>query len=273
MVENYQSDRSYPPFFLGVTSLESWYQAGSGVLRSRGRIAFPSGEFDVGETVSGSKATFAGGDTVRPAPAAHSAALVLRALDPWPLLYDWSSSGDVSIVGRCRIRDYPRMVLERSGPCWDRTGGIAVVAGVRYWVARGATVVSHRASRGFLERVLARRWTRTPDLYERRRSRARFGFRAVDDSLALAGGKLRLYSIDGIASEGGLIAYLEGDHFLWASDYIQTVSQPSTYATDVWRAVERAGIRPSRVAAEHLPLTEWGIVDSLAQSEIRKETT
>jgi hypothetical protein len=87
------------------------------------------------------------------------------------------------------------------------------------------------------------------------------------------GGKLRLYSIDGIASEGGLIAYLEGDHFLWASDYIQTVSQPSTYATDVWRAVERAGIRPSRVAAEHLPLTEWGIVDSLAQSEIRKETT
>jgi hypothetical protein len=51
------------------------------------------------------------------------------------------------------------------------------------------------------------------------------------------------------------------------------VSQPSTYATDVWRAVERAGIRPSRVAAEHLPLTEWGIVDSLAQSEIRKETT
>jgi hypothetical protein len=147
------------------------------------------------------------------------------------------------------------------------------IAGVRYWVARGATVVSHRISRPFIERVLARRWTRAPDLYERRRAHARFVFRPVSDSLALAGGKLKIYAIDGIGSEGALMAYLEGDHFLWASDYIQTIQQPSTYATDVWRAVERTRIRPSRVAAQHLPLTAWSVVDSLARLGTRKDAT
>ena len=101
----------------------------------------------------------------------------------------------------------------------------------------------------------------------------RFVFKPVDDSLALAGGKLRLYSIDGLGGEGALMAYIEGDRFLWASDYIQTLERPSSYATDVWQAVERAGIRPSRVAAEHLPLTDWGVVDSLALSQTKKNTT
>ena len=63
------------------------------------------------------------------------------------------------------------------------------VAGVRYWVAQGATIVSHRASRPFLERVVDRRWTDQPDLLERVRARGvRLKFRAVDDSLRLAGG-------------------------------------------------------------------------------------
>jgi len=425
--EDYQSDRSYPPFFLGFTSRESWYRPATGVLRSRGRMTFPNGEFDLGETLSGSLATFSAGDTVRPAPSAHGSTLALRALDPWPVLYDWSASDKVTVVGRCRIRDYTRIVLERTGPYgrerlaldpkthlpvslereephylwgqvsvayvysnWDRSAGIAVatssfrmvdgaaevsrtvaasnamssdsapslalpedrpamaplppsflrptppdsvriseatrllvnpgyregvvlvgdtlylldatqgeeraradsamiaqlfpgrhalvlvvtdlawphVAGLRYWVARGATVVSHRASRPFLERVLARRWTRAPDLYERRRGKARFTFIPVDDSLALAGGKLRIYAIDGLGGEGAVMAYVEGDRFLWASDYVQTVQQPSTYAADVWGAVQRNGIRPSRVAAQHLPVTDWSTVDSLVRSDL-----
>jgi hypothetical protein len=431
-VEDYQSDRSYPPFFLGVTTRESWYDAGTGVLRSRGRITFPEGEYDVGETLNGPRATFSAGDTVQPAPLAHGAALSVRGLDPWPVLYDWSTSEKVTVVGRCRIRDYPRIVLERDGPYgrerlavdpvnhlpvslrreephylwgqisveyvyanWARSGGVVFagssfrmvdgtaevsrtvaagnavprdsapsltlpdsqtvmppmqprylqptppdsvpvsdgirllvnrgyaeavalvgdtiylldatqgeararadsamiarlfpgrhplvlvvtdlawphIAGVRYWVARGATIVSHRASRPFLERVLARRWTRAPDLYERRRGRTRLVFRPVGDSLALAGGKLKIYAIDGIGSEGALMAYLDRDRFLWASDYIQTVEQPSTYATDVWRAVERTRIRPTRVAAQHLPLTDWSVVDSLARIGAGKDAT
>jgi hypothetical protein len=147
------------------------------------------------------------------------------------------------------------------------------VAGVRYWVARGATVVSHRASRAFLERVLARRWTRAPDLFERRRSRARLVFRPVADSLRLAGGRIRLFAVDGIASEGALVAYVEADRFLWASDYIQSIQQPSTYLIEVWRAVRRAGLSPSRTAAQHLPLTPWSTIDSLARAAMPDDAT
>ena len=430
-VQDYQSDRAYPPFFLAFASRESWYQPATGVARFHGNLTFPGSEFDLGQTLSGPSATFVGGDTLRPAPTAHSAALVLRALDPWPVLYDWAASRKVTVLERCPVRDYPRIVLERAGPYgserlaldpktslpvslereephylwqlsvayvysnWKQEGGFSIpsssfrmvdgaaevsrtvasseaipddstpslrapisptammpeppgflrptapdsvrvgtatrlllnpgyteavvlvddtlylldatqgeararadsaaierlfpgrhpivlvvtdlawphIAGVRYWVARGATVVSHRISRPFLGRVLERRWTRAPDLYERRRAAARFRFRPVDDSLVLGGGKLRIYPIDGISSEGGLMVYVEGDRFLWAGDYVQTVAEPSTYATEVWRAVRRAGIQPARVAAQHLPLTEWSTVDSLARSSQGDEAT
>ena len=71
------------------------------------------------------------------------------------------------------------------------------IAGLRYWVARGATVVSHRASRAFLRTGVATALD----------SRARFVRTAAQGNglfvqgggrLALArGGKLRLYAIDG----------------------------------------------------------------------------
>jgi hypothetical protein len=423
-VENYQSDRSYPPFFLSFASRETWYQPGTGVLRAHGTVSYPNGEFPLDTTLDAAEATFLVGDSVEPAPDRHGTALALRDLDPWQVLSDWSRSGDVSVVGSCPIRDYFRVVLRRTGPYgperlaldpasrlpislereephylwgqvavayvwsnWEQSQGIAVplssfrlidgtaevsrtvvalgtvpadsapalvvpataamaplpplflrptppesvrighatallanrgyregvvllgdtlylldatqgeeraradsaaiarifpgphpivlvvtdlawphIAGVRYWVARGATVVSHRASRAFLERVLARRWTRAPDLYERHRAEVRFRYRPVTDSLMLAGGRLRVYAIDGLGGEGAVAAYVPADSFLWAGDYIQTVRQPSTYATDVWRAVERAGLHPSRVAAQHLPPTPWATIDSLARA-------
>ena len=109
MLQDYQSDRSYPPFFYGFASRESWYHPDNGVLRSRGRMTFPNGEFDLGEILNTSTATFSAGDTVRPAPAQHGGALSVRDLDPWPVLYDWSESERVTVVGSCRVRDYPRM--------------------------------------------------------------------------------------------------------------------------------------------------------------------
>jgi hypothetical protein len=63
-----------------------------------------------------------------------------------------------------------------------------------------------------------------------------------------------------------LLAWLEGDRFLWASDYIQTAQQPTPYTTEVWRAVRRSGLAPERVAAEHLPITPWATIDSLARA-------
>jgi hypothetical protein len=137
------------------------------------------------------------------------------------------------------------------------------VAGVRYWVGAGATVISHRASEPFLRAVVERRWTLAPDLREQRRAAAPFRFRAVDDSLSLGGGALRLQTIGGIGSEGALMAYLPAERFLYAGDFVQTVRQPTQYAAEVVAAVRRAGLTPERVAAMHLPVTAWGVVEGL----------
>ena len=432
-VEDYQSDRTYPPYFLGFGTRETWYRPSSGVARHASRMSFPFSGGDFPPLLSGATASFAVQDTVvRPAPSSHGGALSLRGMDPWAQLHDWAQGERVAVQGSCVVRDYPRTVLERTGPygperlaldpktalpvllereephyLWGQTlvdyvysnwriegpfaypgssfrmvdgaaevswttdeaelavadstpalslpdttlamppsvpgfleptppdsvrvsgatrllvnrgytEGVVLagdtvyvldatqgeararadsaliarlfpgrhpivlvvtdlawphVAGVRYWVARGATVVSHRASRAFLERVVARRWTRAPDLLERRRGQARLVFRPVADSLQLAGGRIRLYPIDGISSEGALVAYVEGDRFLWASDYIQSVRQPSTYLIEVWQAVRRAGLAPLRTAAQHLPLTPWSTVDSLARSAMPEDAT
>jgi hypothetical protein len=132
------------------------------------------------------------------------------------------------------------------------------VAGVRYWVAQGATIISHRASRPFLTRVTERRWTEAPDMLERVRPRGvRMKFKAVDDSLRLGGGAVTLFAIDGPSSEGALAAYVHADRFLWASDFVQTLAQPTQYLDEVAAAVNRMKYEPGRLAAEHLPLTDW----------------
>ncbi len=138
------------------------------------------------------------------------------------------------------------------------------VAGVRYWVAEGATIISHGASREFLQRVVDRRWIDAPDLLERKRLQdrgsVRFDFVPIDRATDLAQGHVRLIPIDGVASEVALMAYLPQQQFLWASDFIQTLESPSRYAREVIDAAERDGIRPERVAAEHLPITMWSEV-------------
>jgi hypothetical protein len=146
------------------------------------------------------------------------------------------------------------------------------IAGMRFWAAQGATVISHRASKNFLTRVIDRRWTAAPDALERSRNAAlpgrmrpgRVALRFVDKEMSLAGGKLRLIAIDGVESEGALMAYLADDGLLWASDYIQSVTRPATYTTEVWQAVHRSGIAPKKVAAMHIPLTDWSQIESLA---------
>jgi hypothetical protein len=137
------------------------------------------------------------------------------------------------------------------------------ISGVRFWVSRGATIVTHPMSREFLQRVVDRRWTLAPDALERTRPRAQIRFRLVTDSMRVAGGALRLYPIDGVASEGALMAFVPEAKFLWAGDYIQDNSAPSQYATEVWLATRRVGVTPERVAAQHLQLTSWSKIAEL----------
>jgi hypothetical protein len=139
---------------------------------------------------------------------------------------------------------------------------------VRAWVARGATIVSHRAARSFLTEVVNGRWTLAPDLLERRRSRVSLKFRPVSDSLALAGGDILLFPIDGAASEVALAAFVRPDRFLWASDFVQNLRAPTQYVDDVVAATARVGVTPVNVAAEHAPLTAWGKLVPLAERPI-----
>jgi len=137
------------------------------------------------------------------------------------------------------------------------------VAGVRYWVASGATIIAHKAAREFLQSVVDRQWTLAPDLLEHRRKSVRLKFIGVDAAYSLAGGAISLHPIDGIGSEVALMGYLATDRFLWASDYIQTVAEPTAYTSEVWRAAQHNGLRPERTAAEHLPLTPWTKIEEL----------
>jgi hypothetical protein len=141
------------------------------------------------------------------------------------------------------------------------------VGGVRYWVANGATLISHRTSRDFLQRVVDRRWTVEPDLLEERRAQASFRFRAVEEGLDLAGGALQLRTIGGIGSEGALMAFLPESGFLWAGDFIQDTEAPTEYALEVYAATRRTGSHPVSVAAMHIPLTPWKRLEGVLASE------
>ena len=141
------------------------------------------------------------------------------------------------------------------------------IAGVRYWVALGTPVFSHRASRDFLAQVIDHRWTIEPDLLEKRRATAKLHFHAVDDRLDLGGGAVQLRSIDGVGSEGAIMAFIPSDRFLYAGDYIQPGGPGSfsaIYAREVRAAVRRAGFSPSRFIAMHMKLGTWDDVDHIA---------
>lgn len=167
-------------------------------------------------------------------------------------------------IGRLFPGDHPVAVVV-TDLAWPH------IAGVRYWVAQGATIISHVSSRRFLTEVVQRRWTRAPDLLETRRRQVAqssepgaegpaLRFHGVDGHQIRAGGAISLHTIGGIGSEGALMAYVEAGEFLWASDYVQTVDEPSSYAAEVVAGVERAGLTPRQVAAEHLQLGPWAEV-------------
>lgn len=423
--QDFQSDRMYPPFLSSVDPFETWFSPASGVERTSSRTVVAGNTYPGGTSIANATTSYIVRDTaVIPSDQLHSSLYTSRPLNVWAVLDDWLASPGVRVVARCEYRDYPRLVLSRTGPrgeerlfvdehtgiplkldrieqhylwgqvhveyvysTWQRLDNVLLpgvtfrvvddrtniertfettnlipadsapsltiarsdapmgypivpflaptqpdtirvtpatfllknrgytetvtlrrdtvylfdatqgdersqkdsvwigklfpgrhpivvvvtdlawphVSGVRYWVAQGATIVSHRAARGFLESVVERRWTAAPDLLERRRAGSRLRFVGVSDSLRLAGGELLLFAIDGRTSEVALAAYVRPDRFLWASDFIQTLQEPTAYLDDVWQAVARVGVTPERVAAEHLALSQWATADRLAR--------
>ena len=137
------------------------------------------------------------------------------------------------------------------------------ISGVRYWVNRGAKIISHKMSEEFLRKVIQRKWTLETDELEKNPRRKDFKFIGIEKLYEMAGGKIKLFPLDGISSEGALVALLTAENFLWASDYVQTVTKPFVYATDVIGAMRREGFTPFKFAAEHIPLTDWKTLESV----------
>ncbi|MCA9762931.1 MAG: hypothetical protein KC544_07380 [Gemmatimonadetes bacterium] len=168
---------------------------------------------------------------------------------------EWRARADSAWIARLFPGEHP-VVLVVTDLAWPHVGG------VRFWAARGATLVSHQMSRPFLEQLLARRWTLAPDALElaRRGGAAPPRLVTIDSTTMHAGGAVRLAPIDGGSSEGAVYAEVRPAGFLWAGDYIQDVSAPSQYAQDVLAAAARDGATPRRTAAQHIPLTPWTTV-------------
>ncbi len=140
------------------------------------------------------------------------------------------------------------------------------IGGVRWWVARGATVFAHPSAATFLRQIVERRWTLEPDdLEERRRAGTRTPFRfvGVADTRDAAGGRLQITHMGGLSTEGALMVYDRTTRFLWAGDWIQFTDRPSQYAGEVTGAAARRGIQPLQVGAQHIPVTEWADIAAL----------
>lgn len=114
---DYQSDRPYPPYL--------WASRQQRVLvgRRHGSVRL---EMSMGPTTVAMLS-----DTGRNAVVSPRGAQFVprrtpnftdeRAMDPWTVLGDWSAAADVRVVGRCRYRDFDRLVIARGrGPAEER---------------------------------------------------------------------------------------------------------------------------------------------------------
>lgn len=130
------------------------------------------------------------------------------------------------------------------------------ISGVRFWAARGATIVSHALSQDMLRRVVDRRWTLEPDALEKARAQSRFRFRPVTDSLRLAGGDVVVHALRGTTTEGAVGVWLPASRFFWAGDYVQN-SPDSPYARDIVATIRSLALSPIKVGAQHIKPMDW----------------
>ncbi len=117
--QDFQSDRSYPPYLQEGRSAQLWYFPASRMETVSGKAVDPFGERPMFGSWSTSKAAWMKRDSAYvPAPFLLSFTAASRPLNAWAVLADWSSEAKPTINGRCIVRDFPRVRLVRSG-----TGG------------------------------------------------------------------------------------------------------------------------------------------------------
>lgn len=133
------------------------------------------------------------------------------------------------------------------------------MAGVRYWTARGATVVAHAMADSLLTDAVARDWSAWPDELERTRPRPTLRFTGVTDSTSFAAGAVKVYPLTGITGDGGLLVWIPSAQFVWASDRVQVVKPLGTYEADVWRTAATDGLSPRWTSGPHFRLLPWSV--------------
>src|SRR5262249_34342107 len=110
--QNYQSDRTYPPFFFSMSDEQIWFEPSVAVPRQQATTAWPgSGTLPASVTVDdGNQAQMIRGERTIPVSRRQA---ITRALNAWAVVADWSAADDVRISGTEVYRDYPRTVLVR----------------------------------------------------------------------------------------------------------------------------------------------------------------
>src|SRR5712692_8379450 len=113
--QNYQSDRTYPPFFSAMHSKEAWIDLRSGMERVSTQTTYPGGGPSPAQvSITDAKGAFAlVKDQMRPLPRTSARS---RYLNAWAVIADWTAAGDARVVGRLPYRDYSRIVLARKDP-------------------------------------------------------------------------------------------------------------------------------------------------------------
>jgi hypothetical protein len=113
--QNYQSDRTYPPFFSTMEINEVCFDPQTGVDRVSTQTTFPGGgPFPPRVTLTDATRAFRQAEkNLNPLPATSMRS---RYLNPWAVIHDWEAAGDARVVGRAPYRDYARTVLARATP-------------------------------------------------------------------------------------------------------------------------------------------------------------
>lgn len=167
------------------------------------------------------------------------------------------SRGDSAVIAKLYPGRHP-VVLVVTDLAWPH------ISGARFWVARGATIVSHGMSEDFLRRVVDRKWTLAPDALETLRASGmspRWSFRAAGDSLRLAGGAVTVHPMRGTSTEGAVGVWIGPDRFFWAGDYVQG-TPTSPYQRDVVATIRALSLTPNKVGAQHVPLSDWSAISA-----------
>jgi hypothetical protein len=114
-VQDFQSDRSYPPFFSAMESTDTWYDPAAGVEKTTLQLLYPRGGIPPMTTWVDRRSTWMErqGQPVE-APTVDASMRPLRTMNPWAVVTDWRTSGDARTAGLCPYRDDLRLVLERA---------------------------------------------------------------------------------------------------------------------------------------------------------------